>query len=115
MKKRIAIYCRVDKGGELQMAYHAVQLQKEYLTDFASKHGYSIFKIYSDIGYAGHDLTRPEFVEMLHDAKRGAFDAILVVNENRLYRGEIANIGELPIPVITPYLPNIRAKQQTVR
>lgn len=115
MKKRIAIYCRVDKGSDLQMACHTVQLQKEYLTDFASKHGYSIFKIYSDIGYAGHDLTRPEFVEMLNDAKRGAFNAILVVNENRLYRGEIANIGELPIPVITPYLPNIRVKQHTVR
>ena len=115
MKKRIAIYCRVDKGGDLQMACHTVQLQKEYLSDFASKHGYSIFKIYSDIGYAGHDLTRPEFVEMLHVAKSGAFDAVLVVNENRLYRGEIANIGELPVPVITPHLPNIRVKQHTVR
>lgn len=115
MKKRIAIYCRVDKGGDLQMACHTVQLQKEYLSDFASKHGYSIFKIYSYIGYAGHDLTRPEFVEMLHDAKSGAFDAVLVVNENRLYRGEIANIGELPVPVITPHLPNIRVKQHTVR
>ena len=115
MKKRIAIYCRVDKGSDLQMACHTVQLQKEYLTDFASKHGYSIFKIYSDIGYAGHDLTRTEFVEMLNDAKRGAFDAILVVNENRLYRGEIANIGELPIPIITPHLPNIRVKQHTAR
>lgn len=115
MKKRIAIYCRVDRGGDLQMACHTVQLQKEYLTDFASKHGYSIFKIYSDIGYAGHDLTRPEFEEMLHDAKRGAFDAVLVVNENRLYRGEIANIGELPVPVITPHLSNIREKQHTVR
>ena len=115
MKKRIAIYCRVDRGSDLQMACHTVQLQKGYLTDFASKQGHSIFKIYSDIGYAGHDLTRPEFVEMLNDAKRGAFDAILVVNENRLYRGEIANIGELPIPIITPHLPNIRVKQHTAR
>lgn len=70
MKKRIAIYCRVDKGSDLQMACHTVQLRKEYLTDFASKHGCSIFKIYSDIGYAGHDLTQPEFADMLNDAKR---------------------------------------------
>lgn len=115
MEKRIAIYCRVDKGGDLQMAYHAVQLQKEYLTNFASKHGYSIFKIYSDIGYAGHDLTRPDFTQMLNDAKSGAFDAILVVNENRLYRGEITNIGALPKPVITPHISNILVKQRTVR
>lgn len=115
MEKRIAIYCRVDKGGDSQMILHAVQLQKKYLTDFALKHGCSISKIYSDIGYAGHDLTRPAFTQMVNAAKKGAFDAILVVNHNRLYRGNLLNIQKLPVPVITPGHPIIWAKQCPIR
>lgn len=115
MEKKIAIYCRVDKGGDLEMTKFTVRLHEKHLTDFASEHGYSVFKIYSNIGYAGHDLTRPEVVRMFNDAKRGAFDAILVANQNRLYRGNIANIPKLPVPVITPGSPNIGAIQYTVR
>lgn len=115
MEKKVAIYCRVHKGGDSEMVKHTLRLQQKYLTDFASEHGYSVFKVYSDIGYAGHDLTRPEFMQMLNDAKERAFDAILVVNENRLYRGNIANIPYMPVPVIIPDCPIRGVIQYPVR
>ena len=115
MEKKVAIYCRVDKGGDPEMVKHILWLQEKHLTDFASAHGYSVFKVYSDIGYAGHDLTRPEFMQMLNDAKEGTFDAVLVVNENRLYRGNVANIPQMPVPVIIPDCPIRGVIQYPVR
>lgn len=115
MEKKVAIYCRVDKGGDYEMVKHILRLQEKHLTDFASAHGYSVFKVYSDIGYAGHDLTRPEFMQMLNDGKKRDFDAILVVNEKCLYRGNIANIPKMPVPVITPNCPSRGVIQYPVR
>lgn len=97
------------------MACRTVQRQKEYLTIFVSKHGCYIINFYFNIGYAGHDLTQPEFMEMLNDAKSGAFDVILAVNEDRLYRGRITNTGETPILVIISHHLNIQAKQYPAR
>lgn len=115
MEKRVAIYCRLDKGGDSETAKNIAHLQENYLIDFASKHGYSVFEIYSDIGYAGHDLTRPEFLRMLRDAEKGAFDAILTTNHNRLYRGDIAAIPPIPVPVIALDGPNRWIKRCPIR
>jgi site-specific DNA recombinase len=52
------------------------------------RRGYSITKIYQDLGMRGSDDSRPQFQALLRDAREGLFDLIVVDELSRLSRQE---------------------------
>jgi DNA invertase Pin-like site-specific DNA recombinase len=78
--KRAALYARVstlDQHPETQ----AIELR-----DFARQRGYEIVHEYTDHGVSGTKVRRPALDQLLKDANRHKFDAVLVWSSDRLAR-----------------------------
>ena len=101
MQKKVAIYCRVATAKQLETSHLAEQAQQEYLLQVARKRQFEVVAIYSDIGFSGHDLSRPAYTRMIADAKAGNFDTILVKNMKRLYRRSILRFPDFPVQIIS--------------
>lgn len=100
-EKRIVIYCRVDQGGNPTQRKHVLAVQQEQLKRYAAFHGLQVAGYYEDAGYSGHDLNRPGLNQMLNDWKREKFDAVLIVNHTRLFRGSTWKEPSWPFPIIS--------------
>lgn len=98
---KVAIYCRVDNCRNSASLQHAAELQKARLEQFATTKKYFVVGYYDDIGYVGHDMSRPGLLALKTDYDKGLFDAVLVVNRSRLYRGDTWPQTKLPFPVIS--------------
>jgi DNA invertase Pin-like site-specific DNA recombinase len=78
--KRAAIYLRVstlDQNPETQ----GIELRQ-----FAKQRGYEIVHEYLDHGVSGTKVRRPALDQLLKDANRRKFDAVLVWSSDRLAR-----------------------------
>jgi DNA invertase Pin-like site-specific DNA recombinase len=78
--KRAALYLRVstvDQNPETQ----GIELRQ-----FASQRGYEIVQEYVDHGVSGTKVRRPALDQLLRDAHRRKFDAVLVWSSDRLAR-----------------------------
>jgi DNA invertase Pin-like site-specific DNA recombinase len=78
--KRAALYARVstlDQHPETQ----AIELRQ-----FARQRGYEIVHEYTDHGVSGTKVRRPALDQLLKDANRHKFDAVLVWSSDRLAR-----------------------------
>jgi DNA invertase Pin-like site-specific DNA recombinase len=78
---RVALYARVStlNGQDPEM-------QLSELREFASRRGWSISREYVDQGVSGAKESRPELNELMADAHRRNFDAILVWKIGRFGR-----------------------------
>ena len=97
---RVAVYCRIATASQTDTDCFAIQAQQDTLISYARQKNFEITKICADIGYKGHDLMRPGLCEMIKDAHQGLFDAILVKNPDRLFRGNSFLAPRLPVPVV---------------
>jgi len=84
---RAAIYCRLsnedaDKSDESE----SIANQKLLLMEYAVSQGFIIHKIYSDDDCSGLDRARPQFNQMLADARNGLFNIILCKTQSRFTR-----------------------------
>ena len=78
--KRAALYLRVstvDQHPETQ----AIELRQ-----FAAQRGFEIAEVYTDHGISGTKVRRPALDQLLRDAHRRKFDAVLVWSCDRLAR-----------------------------
>jgi len=98
---KVAIYCRVDSCGNSASLQHAAAHQKVRLEQFAATKKHIVVACYDDIGYAGHDMSRPGLLALNTDYDKGLFDAVLVVNRSRLYRGDAWSKPNWSFPVIS--------------
>ena len=76
---RVAIYSRVSTANQDE------QLQVPRLRDFCNRLGYEIYKEYSDVA-SGKNANRPGWKALQSDARRGEFEAIIVVKLDRIMR-----------------------------
>jgi site-specific DNA recombinase len=60
--------------------------QWQQISSHATRSGYTISEIYSDLGIAGDERVRPEFLRLLTDARAGKIDVILIDEPSRLSR-----------------------------
>jgi len=82
---RIAIYCRVST--EEQREGKNIDSQINELKEHARKQkGWEIVKEYTDEGWSGSLITRPDLDRLRDDAKKGLFDAVLINDVDRLGR-----------------------------
>ena len=76
---KVAIYSRVSTANQDE------QLQVPRLRDFCNRLGYEIYKEYSDVA-SGKNANRPGWKALQSDARRGEFEAIIVVKLDRIMR-----------------------------
>ena len=65
---RAALYCRVSTLEQATEGY-SIGVQKEKLKHYANAQSYEIAGIYSDEGFSGKNLARPEMERLLCDVK----------------------------------------------
>lgn len=84
-RNRCAIYVRVSVES-IYTKKESIYNQVTYLTQYAKEHNFVVADIYSDNGYPGSNMERPELKRMLQDIELGKIDIILVTNLSRFSR-----------------------------
>ena len=85
--RTIAVYCRVSSDNQREK--RTIDSQVSTLTAYAQRHGYDVDRIYQDDGFSGSTIAgRPAFRQLLIDCAKHRFEAILVVEHNRITRSE---------------------------
>ena len=87
--RKVAIYGRVSTEHEAQLS--ALENQMEWYDDQASRHSnWDVVKKYIDRGITGTQAKkRPNFLQMIEDAKRGDFDLIVTREVCRFARNVV--------------------------
>ena len=102
---RVAAYARVSKDSESQE--ESYEAQKTHAEEVISKNPQWILtKIYADQGSGLNTKKRPQFRQMIKDAKHGQMDMILVKSISRFGRSVIdtlTNLRELEQSGVTCY------------
>ncbi len=84
----VAAYCRVSTGSEEQL--NSLKNQSEFFKSYAQKNNYTLYKIFADRGISGKSCkNRPEFLNMLENAKNKKFDMLLVKDISRFARNTV--------------------------
>lgn len=84
-KKRVAVYARVSRTGE--MKHQSIEAQKKNLKADIEKHpGWVFAGFYVDEGFTGTKMNRPEFTRMIEDARAGKIDIIMTKKVSRFGR-----------------------------
>lgn len=83
--RRMACYCRVSTKKDAQL--DSLENQVEYFTDYATKKECILSNVYADEGKSGKQMKkRPQFMQMLRDARQHKFDYLVVKDISRFAR-----------------------------
>ena len=103
---RTAVYLRLSVEDNGKKEAESLENQRKLLVEYVASCPYlELAGVYSDNGFSGTDLERPEFQRMLKDVQEGKIDCIVVKDLSRLGRNYI-EAGEL-LEKIFPFL-NVR-------
>jgi DNA invertase Pin-like site-specific DNA recombinase len=103
---RAACYVRVSRPDQ------DPALQLDETAAFVARRGWRVARTYRDLGVSGSRERRPELDELLEDARRGAFDVLVVWRADRLFRSmrhmvltldELASLGIDFVSVTEPF------------
>ncbi|MCU5591555.1 MULTISPECIES: recombinase family protein [Bacillus cereus group] len=91
--KEVAIYLRKSRdesdGKEDVLAKH-----ESLLLEYAKNHNLK-YRIYKEIGSSEYIDSRPKMVRLLSDVSQKLYDAVLVVDLDRLSRGDLEEMGRI--------------------
>jgi len=82
---KIAIYIRVSTEDQAKEGY-SLEVQREYLEDFARREGCEVYEVYCDEGISAYSTRRPALQKLLADAKAKKFSRVLVHKIDRFSR-----------------------------
>lgn len=83
------LYLRLSKDDDGRNESVSIGTQRDILTDYCNKNGFTIYDIYIDDGYSGLNFERPRFQEMLVDIDRGLINMVITKDLSRLGRDYI--------------------------
>ncbi len=84
----IVAYCRVSTDKEDQL--NSLEQQKEFFTEYSTRMGENLVKVYADEGISGTKTrNRTAFLQMMEDAEKGFFEAVVVKDISRLARNTV--------------------------
>jgi DNA invertase Pin-like site-specific DNA recombinase len=89
--KRAALYARVSTGEDRQDP----ETQLRHLREYADRRGFAVAGEYVDTGSGRSGADRPQYQQLREDARRRAFDVVLVWRYDRFARSTQALIGAL--------------------
>ena len=78
---------RKDLEAELQGAGETLARHRTVLEDLATRRGYDIGRVYTELGSADTIADRPVMQQLLADVRIGLWDGVLVYDIARLARG----------------------------
>jgi len=84
-KLNVAIYIRVSTEDQAREGY-SLEVQREYLEDYAKREGYEVCKVYWDDGVSAYSTRRPALQELLSDAKAMRFELVIAYKLDRFSR-----------------------------
>jgi len=96
MMERVAIYLRksrADVDAEARGEGETLEKHRKILADLAEEKGYNVVKIYEEIASGESVAHRPEMMKLLEKVKLGVYDAVIVVDIDRLGRGNMQEQG----------------------
>lgn len=79
------IYIRVSTDEQSTEGY-SLAAQEERCRQFIQSQGWELGEIYRDDGYSAKNLNRPAMQKLIHDAKNGEFDVLVIYRLDRLVR-----------------------------
>ena len=82
---KVAIYVRVSTEEQAAEGF-SISAQRHKLMSYAELQEWDIFDIYTDEGWSGAKLERPELNRLREDMKQGKFDGVLVWKVDRFFR-----------------------------
>lgn len=85
--KRAAIYIRVSDPRQAEVDKVSLEEQEERCRRYCAARNYNVIAVYKDAGKSGLTKKRPQFQQMLVDAKQDRFDVIVAWKGDRLARG----------------------------
>lgn len=84
---------RADAEAELQGEGETLSRHEKALFDLAEKLGYKITKIYKEVISGETIAARPEIQKLLSEVELGAYEGVLVMDADRLARGDSVDQG----------------------
>ena len=82
-----AIYTRVSTDNQAEVEFNSCEAQEEKIRSFInSQENMEVFKVYSDAGFTGANLSRPALSEMLNDIKQNKIGLVISYKIDRLTR-----------------------------
>lgn len=88
----VAIYLRKSRV-DLDASESTLSSHKKILMDFAKENNFQIVRIYEEV-VSGETITgRPQMIQLLEDVDSGLYDAVLVMDMDRLGRGNMQEQG----------------------
>ena len=85
--KKAAIYIRVSTEAQREEGY-SIEAQKEMLEAYLISKGIKSFELYSDGGFTGSNLERPEMKRLIADVKENKISTVIVYKLDRLSRSQ---------------------------
>ena len=82
---KAALYIRVSTQ-ELAKEGYSIGEQEESLRAYCQMMGWEVYDLYSDPGFSGGNINRPEIQRLISDVPRKLFDIVLVKKLDRLSR-----------------------------
>lgn len=77
----VVFYLRTASDDEYQLEMQEIRLKK-----YCELKGYKVQKVYKDFKYSAKDMTRPQFLELQKDIKKGITKKVLVTSYSRISR-----------------------------
>lgn len=84
-----ALYLRLSRDDGTEKDSESILNQKEFLIDYAQKHGLNVVGIFADDGWSGLSFDRPDFKRMLAMIERGEINTVITKDMSRLGRDYI--------------------------
>lgn len=81
---RVAAYTRVSTRDQSEGA--SLEAQREQLARWCEDEGHELVRVYADVA-SGRLSERPALLELLDDAEKGMFDAVVCTETDRIARG----------------------------
>jgi len=82
--KRLAAYCRVST--DRQKDEKTIDVQKTFISEWASKNDVAIIEWYLDDGWSGEMLARPDLDRLRDDVKKELWEGVVFLDRDRLAR-----------------------------
>ena len=84
-----ALYCRLSQDDGNVGDSDSIVNQKKILAEYAERNGYTPYQFYTDDGFSGTNFERPQFKQMIEDAKKGTVKRIICKDLSRFGRDYI--------------------------
>lgn len=91
----VAIYLRKSREEEAETREETLARHERILTDYCERHGLTVIKKYKEVVSGESIANRPKMQALLNDVSSGLYDGVVVVELERLSRGNQIDQAEI--------------------